>query len=87
KMALIRKAAGDRHESIEFTQLFFNVQVDGQPASGPAAQPRGDGLIGSRDQVIEQLEKLREEHDVSYIMVIGPVIDAFASVVAKLSGT
>lgn len=87
KMAVIRETAGDRFDSIEFTQLVFNVQIDGQPSSGPAAQPRGDGLVGSRDQVIEQLEKLREEHDVSYIMVIGPVIDVFAPVVAKLSGT
>jgi hypothetical protein len=36
---------------------------------------------------VEQLERLREENDVSYIMVIGPVIDAFAPVVAKLTGT
>jgi probable F420-dependent oxidoreductase len=86
KIGLIREVAGERYEQIEFTQLFFNVQVDGQPSSGPAAQPRGDGLVGSRDQVIEQLEKLREEYDVSYIMVIGPVIDAFAPVVAKLAG-
>lgn len=87
KMAVIREAAGDRYDELEFTQLFFNVQVDGQPASDPALQARGPGLVGSREQVIDQLERLREEHDISYIMVIGPVIDAFAPVVAKLSGT
>jgi hypothetical protein len=38
-------------------------------------------------EVVDQLQKLREEHDVSYIMVIGPQIDAFAPVVAKLAGT
>jgi alkanesulfonate monooxygenase SsuD/methylene tetrahydromethanopterin reductase-like flavin-dependent oxidoreductase (luciferase family) len=87
KMAVIREAAGDRYNQIEFTQLFFNVQVDGQPPTDPALQARGPGLVGSRDQVVEQLLRLREENDISYIMVIGPQIDAFATVVAKLAGT
>ena len=86
-MAVIHEAAGDRYEKIEFTQLFFNVQVDGQPPADPSAPPRGAGLAGSRDQIVEQLLKEREENDISYIMVIGPVIDAFAPVVAKLAGT
>jgi alkanesulfonate monooxygenase SsuD/methylene tetrahydromethanopterin reductase-like flavin-dependent oxidoreductase (luciferase family) len=86
RMAVIREAAGERYDDIEFTQLFFNVQVEGQP-SGLGAQRPGLGLVGSRDQIVEQLLKLREESDVSYIMVIGPVIDAFAPVVAKLAGT
>jgi probable F420-dependent oxidoreductase len=86
KMAVVREAAGARYDRIEFTQLFFNVQIDGQP-DGPDAQRPGLSLVGSRDQVCEQLLRLREEHDISYIMVIGPVIDAFAPVVAKLAGT
>jgi probable F420-dependent oxidoreductase len=87
KMAVVREAAGDRYDKIEFTQLYFNVQVDGQPAADPSAPPRGPGLVGSRDQIVEQLQQLREENDVSYVMVIGPVIDIFAPVVAKLAGT
>lgn len=86
RMAVIRDAAGARYDQIEFTQLFFNVQVDGQP-SGPGAQRPGLRLVGSRDQIVEQLLRQREESDISYIMVIGPVIDAFAPVVAKLAGT
>lgn len=85
KMALVRDAAGERYDQIEFTQLFFNVQVDGKP-DGPGAQRPGLSLVGSRDQVVGQLLRLREEHDISYIMVIGPVIDAFAPVVAQLAG-
>jgi probable F420-dependent oxidoreductase len=87
KMAVIREAAPERYDQIEFTQLYFNVQIDGQPAAASGALPRGPGLVGSRDEIVEQLLKQREEHDISYIMVIGPVIDAFAPVVAKLSGT
>ena len=85
KMAMIREAAGERYDSIEFTQLFFNVRIDGRPTEGVPA--RGPGLAGSEQQVIEQLLKLREENDISYVMVIGPVIEAFAPVVAKLAGT
>jgi probable F420-dependent oxidoreductase len=86
RMAVIREAAGARYDQIEFTQLFFNVQIDGKP-DGPGAQRPGLSLVGSRDQVVEQLLRLREKTGVSYIMVIGPVIDAFASVVVKLAGT
>ncbi|HWO73257.1 MAG TPA: TIGR03621 family F420-dependent LLM class oxidoreductase [Dehalococcoidia bacterium] len=86
KMAVIREAAGERYDQIEFSQLFFNVQVDGQPPS-VGVPARGTALVGSRDQVVDQLERLREEHDISYIMVIGPVIDAFAPVVARLAGS
>jgi probable F420-dependent oxidoreductase len=87
KMAVIREAAGDRYDQIEFTQLFFDVQVDGQPPTDPGLPRRGPALIGSRDQIVEQLLKEREANDISYVMVIGPVIDAFAPVVAKLAGT
>jgi alkanesulfonate monooxygenase SsuD/methylene tetrahydromethanopterin reductase-like flavin-dependent oxidoreductase (luciferase family) len=86
KLSVIREAAGSRYDEIELTQLFFNVSVDGQP-SAPGAQRPGLSLVGSRDQIVDQLLRLREETDVSYIMVIGPVIDAFAPVVAKLAGT
>ncbi len=85
KMAVVREAAGARYDQIEFTQLFFNVKVDGQPNT-PGAQRPGLSLVGSRDEIVEQLLKLREENDISYICVIGPVMDAFAPVVAKLAG-
>ena len=87
KMAVIREAAGDRYDQIEFTQLFFDVQLDGQPHADPSSPPRGPSLIGSRDQIVEQLLKERQANDISYIMVIGPVIEVFAPVVAKLAGT
>jgi probable F420-dependent oxidoreductase len=85
QMAIVRKAAGDRYDRIEFTRLHFDVQVDGKPERANAG--RGPGLVGGTDEVVEQLQRLREETDISYIMVIGPVIDAFAPVVAKLAGT
>jgi hypothetical protein len=62
------------------------VQVDGKPDIPAGQPPRGPGLFGSVDQICEELIKQREEFDVSYIMVIGPVIDIFAPVVARLAG-
>ena len=44
KVAVIREAAGERYNSLELTQLFFNVQVDGQPAGDASLQNRGSGL-------------------------------------------
>jgi alkanesulfonate monooxygenase SsuD/methylene tetrahydromethanopterin reductase-like flavin-dependent oxidoreductase (luciferase family) len=85
QMAIIRQAAGARYDSIEFTRLHFDVQVDGKPER--ANPGRGPSLVGSTNEVVEQLQRLREEHDISYIMVIGPQIEAFAPVVAKLAGT
>ncbi len=85
KVAVIKQAAGARYDQIELTRLYFNVSVDGAASGGPAG--RETGLIGSRDQIVEMLQKQREANDISYIMVIGPVIDAFAPVVAKLAGT
>jgi alkanesulfonate monooxygenase SsuD/methylene tetrahydromethanopterin reductase-like flavin-dependent oxidoreductase (luciferase family) len=82
---MARDAAGERYDRIEFTRLHFDVQVDGKPERANAG--RGPGLVGGTDEVVEQLQRLREETDISYIMVIGPVIDAFAPVVAKLAGT
>ncbi len=86
KMAVIREAAGARYDDIEFTHLYFDVQVDGKPDIPAGQPPRGPGLFGSVDQICEELIKQREEFDVSYIMVIGPVIDIFAPIVAKLAG-
>jgi len=84
QVAVIRQAAGDRYDELELTNLFFNVSVDGAPSGSPPGRP---GIAGSVDRVVEHFQKLREENDISYIMVIGPVIESFAPVVAKLAGT
>src|SRR5690606_33655336 len=61
QMAVIREAAGDRYDSIEFTRLHFDVQVDGKPERNQAG--RGPSLVGSVDEVVDQLQQLREEQD------------------------
>ncbi len=87
KRDIIREAAGAGYDKIELNTLALRVQVDGKPDLPPAARPGAGGLVGSRDEIIEQLLKQREETDVSYVAIIGAAIDSFAPVVAKLSGT
>ena len=43
-------------------------------------------LIGSVDEICEQLERRREQYGISYITVGDTAADAFAPVVARLTG-
>jgi probable F420-dependent oxidoreductase len=86
RLNIVAQAAGERFAGLELNTLYMRVQVDGKPSdAGP--QYNMPDLIGSRDQIIEHLVGQREQHGVSYIVVIGDAIDAFAPVVARLAGT
>jgi probable F420-dependent oxidoreductase len=87
RMKVVRDAAGDGYGDLEFNMLAMRVQVDGKPDSTVPGYDGIPGLTGSRDQVAEQLLKQREQYDISYVIVIGTAIDAFAPVVARLAGT
>ncbi|HUZ76648.1 MAG TPA: TIGR03621 family F420-dependent LLM class oxidoreductase [Chloroflexota bacterium] len=84
KRDIIRQAAGDRFGDIELNLLATRVQVDGQPEQ-PSNFPAA-GYTGSRDQVVEQLQRQRDEADISYIAIGALAMEAFAPVVAKLAG-
>jgi probable F420-dependent oxidoreductase len=86
KMAVVREAAGERYGQIEFNTLYMRVQVDGQPASSGPAFPGIPSVVGSKEQIVEQLLAQRERMDVSYAVIIGTGIDAFAPIVARLNG-
>lgn len=84
---IIREAAGDRYGRIELNFLVPRIQIDGKPEMPPATRPGPmSGFIGSRDQIVEELLRLREETDVSYIAVGAMGMEAFAPIVAKLAG-
>jgi probable F420-dependent oxidoreductase len=92
KMAIVRDAAGERYSEIEFTTLFMRVEIDGKaqsggPNTGSSTGRALPGLVGSRNEVVEKLQENRDKHDISYVIVIGPVMDDFAPIVAKLAGT
>jgi len=43
-------------------------------------------LIGTVDQMIEDLQRRRERWGISYYVIFEPYLDAFAPVVARLAG-
>jgi hypothetical protein len=52
-----------------------------------ASLEAGAALVGSEHEVIEQLQRRREEWGLSYVVLGDDNVDEFAGVVAKLAGT
>jgi probable F420-dependent oxidoreductase len=89
KIAIVRKAAGEQADEIEYNRFYSRVQVDGVPATTTrlGGNNNAAGLVGSLAEVCEHLERQRELYGVSYIFGVGEgSIDALAPVVAKLRG-
>jgi probable F420-dependent oxidoreductase len=89
KIAVVRSAAGDRYGECEIHTWYTRLQVDGRPPlqEMPGREEDPVALRGSVDEIVEQLIEGRDRHDVSYVTVTGACIDAFAPVVARLTGT
>jgi probable F420-dependent oxidoreductase len=99
KIAWVREAAGDRFDNIELNILIFVTMVTDDRASvfeqiaggfGVSSEEAPDvphALVGTVDEIVEDLESRRERYGISYITVQGGSFDALAPVVAKLAGT
>jgi probable F420-dependent oxidoreductase len=99
KLRWIRDAAGDRFDSIELNVRAFMVNVtdDRDAAADALSSMLGVersfiiespfALIGSTDQIIDDLRARRERWGFSYVIVGPAEIEAFAPVVATLAGT
>ncbi|MGQ0431788.1 MAG: TIGR03621 family F420-dependent LLM class oxidoreductase [Microthrixaceae bacterium] len=99
KVAWLREEAGDRFAELELqvrvhlamiTDERATVIEDMAPAFGltpaeAAATPHA--LIGSVEEVRDQLIERRERWGISYLGMSGDQLDAFAPVVAELAGT
>ncbi len=99
KLAWIRDAAGARFDQIEMNvTVFFTVVTDdrqsmaeriaggfGMPADDVLHSPHA--LIGTVDQIVDDLQRRREEFGFSYIVFSGDVFDAVAPVVKRLAGS
>lgn len=95
----IREAAGDRFDDLELQCLTFMVQFtdDRQqayenlaPMFGLTPEEAMDvpiALAGTVEEIIETLQRRREEYGFSYVVVHEPEMEAFGEVVAKLAGT
>ena len=99
KLEWVRAAAGDRFDDIEISILKFVAMVTDDREGTAAAVGNGMGmdadtvlgsphtLVGSVDQIVEELQAQRERWQGSYVTVQADAIDAFAPVVAQLAGT
>jgi probable F420-dependent oxidoreductase len=99
KVGWIREAAGDRFDEIELSVTIFVTTVTDERegmATGMAAGFELDAadvlaiphfLIGSVDEIVDDLRSRRARYGISYVIVPGEVVEGFAPVVEKLAGT
>ena len=99
KVQWVREAAGARINDLEIQMRFFITRVTPDrmsmaealaPAFGvepEAALESGAVLVGSEDEIIDQLHRRREEWGLSYVVVGAENVDEFSPIVAKLAGS
>jgi probable F420-dependent oxidoreductase len=99
KVAWIRQAAGERFNQLELNMIMYEVVVteDRHHIARQLAErfkttdehvlTLPHCLIGTSDQISEDVQRRREQYGVSYIAVFDEHSEAFAPVVARLAGT
>lgn len=99
KIQWIRDGAGDRFDDIELQiRYFLCAVVDDRDSFAEAVAPgfgvepdealrSGVALVGTVDQMCDELVERREKWGVSYVIVGDDVFEAFAPVVERLAGT
>jgi probable F420-dependent oxidoreductase len=99
KLAWIKKAAGERLSEVELSVTIFvaNVTDDrdvvaGAMAAGLGAEPKDvldmpHFLIGTIEQIVEDLVARRERYGISYVVVPGEAAESLLPVVERLTGT
>jgi probable F420-dependent oxidoreductase len=99
KIEWVKEGAGDRFDDIELQIRYFLASItdDAEGFAGAVAGgfgmtaqdalESGVALVGTVEQVIETLQRRREEWGVSYVVLGDDTFEAFAPVVAALAGT
>ncbi len=99
KLGWIKEAAGDRFEHIELGAWVFMANVTEGREAVAAAIATGFGaeardvldmphfLIGTVDELVDDLRARRERYGFSFVVVPGESAEGFAPVVERLSGT
>lgn len=99
KIDWIRDGAGERFDDLELEiGAYFTIVTDARdetlekmaPMMGLEPAQFGEhphALIGSVDQICDQLQERRETYGISYITFGGSVVDAVAPIVDRLAGT
>jgi len=99
RVKLVRDAAGDRYERLELNALVQRVIVTDDRRKAAEKLTRGwtqlsaeeilqspYALVGTVDQLVEDLQARRARWGMSYVVTHGPYVDALARVVARLAG-
>ncbi|HZR13565.1 MAG TPA: TIGR03621 family F420-dependent LLM class oxidoreductase [Acidimicrobiia bacterium] len=99
KLDWIRDGAGDRFDEIELQLRYFfaaitddrvglaNAVAPGMGLSPEDALDAHVALVGTVDEIVDQLVERRETWGVTYVVVGADVYEQFAPVVARLAGT
>jgi probable F420-dependent oxidoreductase len=95
----VRKAAADRFDELEFNILILHLRITDNRKAGVEELAKNTGLtseqvldnvhilVGTVDQIVEDLQMRREQFGISYITAREQVRDELAPVVARLAGT
>jgi probable F420-dependent oxidoreductase len=99
KVQLVREAAGDRYDGLELNALVQRVTLTEKrravaeelgriwPQLGPDDILQSPFLlVGTIDEMVEDLQERRQRWGISYYAVHEPYLDDFAPVVARLCG-
>ena len=99
KVGWIRSAAGDRYDDIELnTRVHIATVTDDRIAvaemlagglglSVEDALAAPHALVGTKDQICEDLHRIRDRWDISYFSLGIESVDEMAPVVAEMAGT
>ena len=99
KLGWIREAAAERLGQVELSVTIFIVNVTDKREEVAAAMASGLGsetreildtphfMIGTLDQLAEDLQARRERFGISYVIVPAEVAESLAPVVERLTGT
>ena len=99
KLGWIKAAAGERFAQIELGVWIFLANVSDDRASMAATLAATMGfepsdvveiphfLIGTAEQITEDLQARRERYGISHIVIPGEAADSLAPVVERLAGT
>jgi probable F420-dependent oxidoreductase len=98
KIDWVREAAGTRFAQIELNTICPTVEITNDrraaavriaadlPVSAEEVLDSPAVLLGTIDQIVESLQGRRERFGFSYIVILEPVMEAFAPVVERLAG-
>jgi hypothetical protein len=94
----VREAAGERFSQLELSCTLFRVTITDGPqrastqqhnppiAQSHAPQQALNMIAGSRDAIVDELLRRREEYGITYTQILQQQMEEFAPIMARLQG-